>query len=214
MRFGRIPLSFTLLATLSVVSLTAGADGPRIAAEVCSGCHGAGGVSLNPLVPTLAGQPYTLIEDNLLAFRAGRRSCSSHRNDGSPAATLAQTMCTFVRTLDPQEIAAVARYFEGLVFVPAEQPFEPPLANRGRQLHRELGCDRCHADGGRETLGMAPVLAGQWTPYLRRALKAVNRGDRQGPKMMNAPIRALEDGDIEALLNYYASQQDRERAAN
>jgi sulfide dehydrogenase cytochrome subunit len=207
MRFGRKPRSFILVATLSMVALPDSADASKIAVEVCSSCHGAGGVSLNPLVPTLAGQPYTLIEDNLLAFQAGKRSCSPHRDDGSPAATLAQTMCAIVGDLDAQEISEVAQYFEGLVFVRAEQPFEPALANRGRQLHRELGCDRCHADGGRETLGMAPVLAGQWTPYLRRALEAVNQGERQGPEMMNAPIRALEHDEIDALLNYYASQQ-------
>ena len=82
---------------------------PAVAGEVCGGCHGAGGVSLNPLVPTLAGQPYTLIEDNLLALRGGKRACAPERGDGSPAAALAHTMCSFVRDLRDEDISALAR---------------------------------------------------------------------------------------------------------
>lgn len=201
--------AIALLAPLLLAAPARGAEAPGIAAEICSGCHGNGGVSVNPVVPTLAGQPYTLIEDNLLAFRAGKRSCSPSRADGSPSAVLAQTMCALVRDLGTAEISSLARHFEGLDFVPVEQPFDPALAERGGALHRELGCSRCHADGGRETLGMAPVLAGQWTPYLRRALQAVRRGERHGPKVMNEPIRELDDGAVEALLNFYASRQDR-----
>lgn len=180
---------------------------PDIAQRVCSTCHGASGVSLNPLVPTLAGQPYTLIEDNLLAFRAGKRSCSPQRADGSPSAALAQTMCAQVQELGDEQIAALAKYYSSLAFEPAEQDFDPELAARGAEVHRANGCERCHADGGSETLGMAPVLAGQWTPYLRRALNAIRAGTRHGPKVMNEPLRQLDDAAVEALLNYYASQQ-------
>ena len=182
------------------------AEAPEVAQRVCSTCHGAGGVSLNPLAPTLAGQPYTLIEDNLLAFRSGQRSCSPQRADGSPSAALAQTMCAQVRDLGDEQIAALARYYSSLAFEPASQDFDPTLAARGAEAHRAGGCERCHADGGRETLGMAPVLAGQWTPYLTRALNAIRAGTRHGPKMMNEPLRQLDEAAVEALLNYYASR--------
>jgi cytochrome c553 len=38
-------------------------------------------------------------------------------------------------------------------------------------------------------------------------LNAIRAGTRHGPKMMNEPVRQLDDAAIEALLNYYASQQ-------
>ena len=57
-------------------------------------------MSVNPRVPTLAGQPYTLIEDNLLAFRAGLRVCNADQGDNSPPAILAKVMCTNVAELD------------------------------------------------------------------------------------------------------------------
>lgn len=189
---------------LLIASPAVMAEAPRIVVDVCSACHGAGGVSQNPLVPTLAGQPYTFIEDNLLAFRAGKRSCAPERADGSPAAALASTMCQTVRGLSAGEIGAIAAWYEGLDFVAAEQPYDAAAAASGELLHQSAGCDRCHADGGRETLGMAPVLAGQWTPFLRRALQQVHTGKRRGPKEMNRPLRSLDDGQLEALLNYYA----------
>jgi len=174
----------------------------------CASCHGEAGVSRNPLVPTLAGQPYTLIEDNLLAFRAGKRACSPQPGDGSPAALLALTMCARVADLTDEEITALAGFFERQAFEPAEQSFYPQLADRGARLHIDKGCEGCHSDGGRTTNDMAPVLAGQWTPYLRRAMDALRAGERQGPKVMNAAIHALEAREVEALLNYYAFQRE------
>jgi sulfide dehydrogenase cytochrome subunit len=117
-------------------------------------------------------------------------------------------MCGFARELQDQEIAALAAWYEGLDFAAAEQPFDPARAARGGALHLRGGCDRCHANGGRETLGIAPVLAGQWTPFLRRALQAIRAGERKGPREMDGPIRKLDDEDLEALLNYYASPPD------
>lgn len=180
-------------------------DLPAITA-VCAGCHGEGGVSSNPFVPTLAGQPFTVIEDNLLAFRNGNRACAAARNDGSPAALMAQTMCASVQGLSDREIEAIAEYFESRSFEPAQQDFQARLAEQGGELHREKGCEGCHSGGGTRSNQMAPILAGQWTPYLRRAMEALKSGDRRGPKVMNAAIHELDSGEIEALMNYYASQ--------
>lgn len=180
--------------------------------DECAGCHGAGGVSTNPMVPTLAGQPYTLIEDNLLAFRGGGRACSAQRDDGSPPALLAKTMCMLVAELKDEEIVALAAYFESRTFESAEQTFDAALADRGSRLHAEKGCEGCHSDEGRTTNAMAPVLAGQWKPYLRRAIHAVRSGERHGPVAMNVAIDKLNDQEIEALLHFYASASDEAHA--
>ncbi len=39
-------------------------------------------------------------------------------------------------------------------------------------------------------------------------MDALRTGARKGPKVMNAAIHDLEGRDVEALLNYYASQQE------
>ena len=194
----------TLLVSASV-NLGAETAAPPESA-VCTACHGEGGVSVNPMVPTLAGQPYTLIEDNLLAFRAGRRTCSPERADGSPESLLAQSMCIIVAELEDHQITALAEYFERQAYVPATQNYEKGLVATGAEIHQKNNCELCHSDGGRTTNAMAPVLAGQWTPYLRRTIHSLKNGSRKGPVAMNTAIGALENTEVEALLNYYASQ--------
>lgn len=194
-----------VLAILIAFNLHAETTSPPEAA-FCAACHGANGNSENPMVPTLAGQPYTLIEDSLLAFRAGGRACAPERADQSPVAALAQGMCATVANLDDQQIAALAAYFEHQSFVPAVQDYDQDLAASGAEVHSSNRCEQCHSDGGRTTNAMAPILAGQWTPYLCRTLKALREGSRQGPKEMIVAISALEDAEIEALLNFYASR--------
>jgi len=173
---------------------------------VCSGCHGLNGISSNSTVPTIAGQAYTLIEDNLLAFRDNERACSETEFLQGEAAALVSAMCAFVATLENQDIAALAEFYELQVFVPARQSFDPSLATDGARIHRVANCELCHSQGGRESNGMAAILAGQWTPYLERSLLRIRAGERMGPKVMNEAVQKLTDGDIKALLSYYASQ--------
>ncbi len=175
---------------------------------VCNGCHGLDGVSTNSTVPTIAGQAYTLIEDNLLAFRDNAGACSATELLQGEAAALVFAMCALVAMLENQDIAALAEFYELQTFVPASQPFDPSRAADGARIHRQANCDLCHSEGGRNSNGMAAILAGQWTPYLERSLLRIRAGERMGPKVMNEAIRKLTDDDIEALLSYYASGQE------
>lgn len=172
---------------------------------VCNGCHGENGVSVNNTVPTIAGQPFTLIEDNLLAFRDGDRACGETEFLQNESVALISAMCAFVATLGDNDITMLAEFYEKQVFEPAMQSFESALATKGLGIHQEAGCELCHSDGGHESNGMSAILAGQWTPYLQQSLLRIRAGERMGPKVMNRAIRDLSDADIAALLNYYAS---------
>ncbi len=56
------------------VSLAAGdAAAGKAKAAVCAGCHGAKGVSANPMWPNLAGQKDAYLVKQLKAFREGKR---------------------------------------------------------------------------------------------------------------------------------------------
>jgi len=173
---------------------------------VCSGCHGPGGVSVNSRVPIIAGQAYTLIEDALLAYRDDEPACAKTGLIQQEAAALLAAMCAFVATLDDQDIAALAEFYEQQDFIPARQPFDPALAAEGARIHLTAKCEQCHSEGGSESNGMAAVLAGQWTPYLQSSLLRIRAGEKMGPAIMNKAIGELTDGDIVALLNYYASR--------
>ncbi|MFQ5643800.1 MAG: c-type cytochrome [Thiogranum sp.] len=67
------------LASLLLVSANISMAGGDAAAgkaksAVCAGCHGAAGISANPLWPNLAGQKDAYIVKQLKAFRDGTRS--------------------------------------------------------------------------------------------------------------------------------------------
>ena len=175
---------------------------------ICESCHGQGGVSVTASVPTIAGQAFTFIEDNLLAYRTNDRPCTAESPADKEPLVAPSPMCAIASTLDDQAIAALAEYYEQQEFEPASQAFNQSLASRGEQLHHQANCEQCHSGGGRISNGMAAILAGQWTPYLEIAFHQIRSGKRMGPKVMNAAITLLSDDDIQALLNYYASRQD------
>jgi len=61
---------------------------------------------------------------------------------------------------------------------------------------------------GGKTAGRAPRLAGQWVPYLKSTLKYIPTGEHLVPPMMERKITDFSAEEINALMNYYASQQD------
>lgn len=205
-----LSMAFRLMALSCLVALAPGLsadDATPDSVSGCFACHGDNGVSVNPLVPTLAGQPFTLIEDNLLAFRSGKRVCTPESNGNSPSALLASTMCESVKNLSNADIAAIAGHFEEQTFRPAAQAYDDRLTARGMAVHHDNGCEQCHSGGGTITNSMAPILAGQWSPYLRRALAAIREGTRKGPVAMNGAVSGLGEEDVEALVHFYASRQ-------
>ena len=66
------------IASLLLVTASSGLAGDLAAgkskAASCSGCHGANGISANPLWPNLAGQKEAYLVKQLKAFRDGARS--------------------------------------------------------------------------------------------------------------------------------------------
>ena len=182
---------FSALAVAPFLLVTpAGAADVDALMQVCSACHGVSGNPLSSDIPIITGQPFTVIEDSLILFANGERPCT--------------TMCAIAATLSPHEKEALANDLEQQTFTPAAQEFEPSLAALGAKLHLNNGCETCHSQGGRNGNGMAPILAGQRTPYLRDALDQIKAGKRSGPKVMNQAVRSLSNDEIEALLNFYA----------
>ena len=119
-------------------------DGASLA-PVCNGCHGQDGVSLNSTVPTIAGQAFTLIEDNLLAYRDDEGACASTELLNGEAAALLTAMCAVLAGLGDEDLTALAEWYELQEFVPAQQPFDPALAAEGARIHLEAKCEQCHS---------------------------------------------------------------------
>jgi len=181
------------------------AAGVEALVEDCGGCHGALGVSTESDVPTIAGQPAQYLADSLQAYQEWERPCikSVYRHgDTSRAQT---TMCAISKTLGDDEIEALGQYYAAQKFIPAAQDFDAAMAETGGDLH-EIHCETCHKMGG-TIAGRGPILAGQWAPYLKTAIRQASGGEHLVPPIMEKRLLDFLDEEIEALVNFYASQQ-------
>ena len=98
------PHIIALLPLLALLSVPALADGDAAAGKLkavsCAGCHGANGVSTNPMWPSLAGQKEQYLAKQLRDFRDGRRH--------NPV------MAPMAKGLSDQDIANLAAYYSDL----------------------------------------------------------------------------------------------------
>jgi sulfide dehydrogenase cytochrome subunit len=115
-------------------------------------------------------------------------------------------MCKIAEALDGEAIDALGQYYEVQKFVAARQEFDAEKASTGGDLH-EIHCETCHSMGG-TIAGRGPILAGQWTPYLRAAIKQASSGEHLVPPIMEKRMNEFSAEEIDALVNFYASQQD------
>jgi cytochrome subunit of sulfide dehydrogenase len=197
----------TLLLVLLITSGNLIADEVPESAKICMDCHGDKGVSLQPDIPTIAGAPSVFIEETLFAFRDKIRpevESQFRRGDLTRPAT---DMEAITQDLDYRKIIEIADYFANQSFVPANQPFDPKLAELGAKIHFDE-CEDCHRQGGKSPTSNAARLAGQWTPYLDKAMKYLRSGKRNTDQKMKAAIADMTEQEWQALLAYYASQQD------
>jgi cytochrome c553 len=149
----------------------------------CGGCHGARGVSHEPMVPSLAGQePYYLVT----AIKAYRSHARTHED--------------MVTDKSDQDIENIAAFY---AVQKAEAAGEPQ--NTVQEL--VVKCDRCHGPSVGERTMVVPSLNGQNRDYLIQAMKDYRDEDR-GSSMMHKMSAEYSDELIEALADYYAAQSN------
>jgi cytochrome c553 len=161
----------------------------RIAA--CVGCHGERGLSPDPNVPSIGGQPKLFVMYQLFFYREGRRS--------SPE------MNTIAKGLSDADLTGLAEYVAGLPPPPpAEGPADTARYARGAEVARQRICASCHNPdySGREQM---PRLAGQREGYLLRSFKDYQAGARIGTQAaMAEAMRGLDDAALADLAYYLA----------
>jgi len=147
----------------------------------CGGCHGARGVSHDPMVPSLASQEPNYLVAAIKAYRSHEREHEDMITDKSD-----------------QEIENIAAFY---VVQKAE------AAGDQKSTVKELAatCDRCHGPSVGERTLVVPSLNGQSRDYLIRAMTEY-RGDDRGSSMMHKMSSGYSDEMIEALAAYYAGQ--------
>ncbi len=172
----------------------------------CEDCHGDGGVSQESDIATIAGFSDVAISDILMAYRDDSRSAISSKFRYGDTARPETNMNEIAKQLSDEEIEALALHYSELKFVPAKQAFDEAKAAIGAKIHK-VQCTKCHEDGGSSRDDDVGLLAGQWTPYLQTALKNFRSDKRETEPKMLKLVKKLSDDEIDALLNYWASQQ-------
>ena len=200
----------TLTKAILVAGLTAGASFASLAADkplmmgasdsmlsnTCTGCHGTDGVSQGPASPTIAGLSKDYFVETMEGFASGEIRST--------------IMGRIAKGYTKDEFGQMANFYGERKFVKVKQEFNSKLVKKGAKLHDKY-CEKCHGDGGQSAEDDAGVMAGQWTPYVKWQLSNFNAGDRDSPKKMKKKMKKMlaKEGNagLEALLNYYASQQ-------
>lgn len=178
--------------------------------EVCALCHSANGISRMPKFPKLAGQKAVYIEQQVTAFRAGRR-----HNDGGQ-------MQSIVGEIAEEDIADIAAYFSSL---PADTEAGMTEQAPGKWQTEQLSLGQTLFDNGRKGItpcadchahkdSSAPWLDGQHREYLQKQLQDFKAGERAADcPVAKAEFESLtsnekrvseqlEDSEIEALARY------------
>jgi len=146
----------------------------------CGKCHGARGISRQPLVPSLAAQ------DPVYLVRASKAYRDHERTDDTemPAKTDAQ-------------YDNIAAYY-------ATQKMAAPVGDQVSVKDLAEKCDRCHnPPSGQRKLNI-PSLRGQSHDYLVKAMKEYRDADRDN-SMMHKMSANYSDEMIAALASYYAA---------
>ena len=163
-----------------------------LAISLCESCHGPGGNSVTALTPSIAGQPVTFLENQLIFFREELRN--------------APVMVPLMKGVKDEEVTALARHFAGQPVKAAKPPAADAAAvARGKDLAGKMRCGQCHLPDYRGRNQM-PRLAGQREDYMVDTMIGYRDGKRTGADTtMVEVLYGLGDADIRALAAYLAT---------
>jgi cytochrome c553 len=173
-------------------------DAGKTKAVTCAACHGAAGISANPLWPNIAGQGAPYLVAQLQAFKDGTRK--------NPLMTSQAMM------LSEQDMADLAVYYEGLP-APAQAVADPDTVGKGEALYRGgevtkqvAACIACHGPAGTGNPAAGyPALQGQHAAYTAKQLRDYASGERESDgktRIMREIAGKLSEDEIVALASY------------
>jgi cytochrome c553 len=147
----------------------------------CGKCHGAGGISHNPMVPSLAAQ------EPVYLVRASKAYRNHERSDD-----------TKMPVKNDEQYDNIAAYY-------ATRPMTSSVEEELSGQEMAAKCDRCHNPASGQRKMNIPSLRGQSHDYLVKAMKEYRDADRSN-SMMHKMSARYSDEMIEALATWYASQ--------
>ena len=173
--------------------------------ELCHGCHGADGMSVDPTTfPNLAGQFAGYIFKQVQDFQLG------NRNDDTMSA-MAQTVASL------EDLRDIAVYFSQQK-VMSGKPTGSKLEKQGAEIFEKgnpknglYGCINCHGKDGKgksKSNSLFPIIGGQSKPYIIKQLNDLKAGKRANDPagMMGDIAKKLSDTEIKAVAEFLSSR--------
>jgi sulfide dehydrogenase cytochrome subunit len=196
------------LAVLSVLpaqvtyTQTAGPETIDKLTSQCAGCHGTGGNSTIKTIPSIAGISENYFKYVMQEYKNGSRKSAVMNN--------------FAVELSEEDIDRLATYYARQTFKSRNQAFDKDLAKKGKAIHEKY-CAKCHDNIRSPDQYSYGILAGQWIPYLRQAIKEYLNGTRKTNPMMKIKLNRVKteigDKGFEQLVNFYASVEPQQPAS-
>jgi cytochrome c553 len=189
-----VALAATLGASLGVPGWASAQTVAGVPAllPVCGGCHGLDGNATQPGMPSLAGQPRTFLENQLVLIREGLRDVPTMK------AVLANTK--------DEDLVALAKAYAAMPVKPLQQAVDAQRLARGAEISKGALCGSCHLPdyAGKDQM---PRLAGQREDFLLANMKQFRDGPPAGrDTVMASTLRGMTDADLQALAHYFATQ--------
>jgi cytochrome c553 len=169
----------------------------KTSSYLCQGCHGEVGLSVEDLIPNLAGQYASYIAKQLRNFQSGERT---H-----------QIMSAMSKTISDTELINIAAYFSSQNKMQGNGKGGNPVAEnlflKGDASRDIPPCQSCHGMNGKgqaPDISTYPVIGGQHKGYLRAQLMHWRSGERSNSPggVMNKVAKSLTDQEIDALTDY------------
>jgi cytochrome c553 len=166
-------------------------------AELCFGCHGEDGNSIDPQFPKLAGQYGIYIAKQVRNYQASTRT---H-----------QIMSAMAASIGDVDLADIAAYFASQPMMKGTSPSSNKIGKKlfeNDDLSRMMvRCNNCHGSTGKgQNPGnpVFPVIGGQHKEYLLEQLLSFRKGGRNNSPggVMNTTVHRLSDIELDALAEY------------
>ncbi len=164
----------------------------KTAAAGCAGCHGDGGISKTPGMPSLAGSDPKYLVAAMKAYKGGQR-----KND---------TMKAMLASVNDASMSNIALYY-GLQKPARAQT--PAAGDKAAGETAAAGCAGCHGADGVSATPTTPSLAGQDATYLASALQGYKQGARSD-ETMKGLAATLDDGTVKNLAAFYAGLEPKQ----
>ncbi len=161
-------------------------------ADTCAGCHGTDGASTGPATPSIAGMSEVYMVDSMKAFKSGERPST--------------VMGRIAKGYSEEEFKLMASVFAKQPIAITRQETDAAKVAAGKKLYG-ANCEKCHDKYGTLADDDSGILASQWLPYLQYSMADFQAGSREMVKKMKKKVDKLSDDELEALLQFFASQQ-------